>query len=562
MKEVFIIITIKSNRIDVPLEDFYIGCAGDNLRSTRQFMLENSVHTNCTHRLYLTFLDGTTNHLVLDSEVTNDSTVLRWTISKEHIFKSGLITAQIKTFCEDDSVIHTPQFYLYAYDSTEYSEGFANENSEFLEYESKLNSLLNELEKMNLASFVKNDRKVAGCTLSTDITVDMLLNSLKTYPVRIFTKAPTKDTIGKVNQLGAYINYDPVAKTYSADLYLCCGITAEGGCNWAFVNSTAISDEKISSSIAQYLKEHPLDSTGADGKSAYEVAVDNGFEGTEQEWLLSLKGENGANGLDGKDGEDGFSPIIRISSTDTGYTLSITHTENFVENVPIKHGTNGKDGEKGADGKDGQDGKTPVLGVDYFTEEDKTQIVQSVIDSLGATPVFGYVDENNNVIVRGLLSDGTYNIKYELEDGTTIDIGELTLGGSEEPEINNLFNAETASLNCRIGSSGSLSAYNGMVTTDYIPVDSTMNGKNFVISGLTPVKSSAYNYYVRIGFYDENQAVISNTLMSYSEGYAGTVTAWDSDITSNNAYIRISIVVKDNVALTSDDIADLIITLE
>lgn len=29
------------------------------------------------------------------------------------------------------------------------------------------------------------------------------------------------------------------------------------------------------------------------GKSAYEVAVMNGFEGTEEEWLDSLKGENG-----------------------------------------------------------------------------------------------------------------------------------------------------------------------------------------------------------------------------------------------------------------------------
>lgn len=32
---------------------------------------------------------------------------------------------------------------------------------------------------------------------------------------------------------------------------------------------------------------------GADGKSAYEVALDNGFEGTEEEWLESLKGETG-----------------------------------------------------------------------------------------------------------------------------------------------------------------------------------------------------------------------------------------------------------------------------
>ena len=30
---------------------------------------------------------------------------------------------------------------------------------------------------------------------------------------------------------------------------------------------------------------------GKDGKSAYQIALDNGFVGTEQEWLDSLKGE-------------------------------------------------------------------------------------------------------------------------------------------------------------------------------------------------------------------------------------------------------------------------------
>lgn len=33
-----------------------------------------------------------------------------------------------------------------------------------------------------------------------------------------------------------------------------------------------------------------------DGKSAYEVALENGFEGTEQEWLESLKGDEGNTG--------------------------------------------------------------------------------------------------------------------------------------------------------------------------------------------------------------------------------------------------------------------------
>ncbi len=37
------------------------------------------------------------------------------------------------------------------------------------------------------------------------------------------------------------------------------------------------------------------------GKSAYEIAVEYGYKGTETEWLESLKGQDGLNGQDGKD---------------------------------------------------------------------------------------------------------------------------------------------------------------------------------------------------------------------------------------------------------------------
>lgn len=42
--------------------------------------------------------------------------------------------------------------------------------------------------------------------------------------------------------------------------------------------------------------------TGNDGKSAYEIAVDNGFIGTETEWLESLKGKDGV--------VIGYAPIV------------------------------------------------------------------------------------------------------------------------------------------------------------------------------------------------------------------------------------------------------------
>lgn len=43
----------------------------------------------------------------------------------------------------------------------------------------------------------------------------------------------------------------------------------------------------------------------SDGQSAYEIAVANGFEGTEAQWLESLKGEDGAPGEQGPQGPPG-----------------------------------------------------------------------------------------------------------------------------------------------------------------------------------------------------------------------------------------------------------------
>lgn len=46
------------------------------------------------------------------------------------------------------------------------------------------------------------------------------------------------------------------------------------------------------------------------GYSAYEIAVLNGFIGTEEEWLASLKGDKGEDGKDGKNGTDGKDYVL------------------------------------------------------------------------------------------------------------------------------------------------------------------------------------------------------------------------------------------------------------
>lgn len=56
--------------------------------------------------------------------------------------------------------------------------------------------------------------------------------------------------------------------------------------------------------------------TGADGKSAYQVAVDNGYIGTETEWLASLKGDIGEQGLQGERGEPGEAGYTPVKGKD------------------------------------------------------------------------------------------------------------------------------------------------------------------------------------------------------------------------------------------------------
>lgn len=74
-----------------------------------------------------------------------------------------------------------------------------------------------------------------------------------------------------------------------------------------------------------------------DGQSAYEVAKANGFVGTEQEWLDSLKVK----------GDDGYSPTITEDSnnTSTVYKLNITHADNTVTTTPNLKGARGNDGQ-------------------------------------------------------------------------------------------------------------------------------------------------------------------------------------------------------------------------
>jgi alpha-tubulin suppressor-like RCC1 family protein len=71
----------------------------------------------------------------------------------------------------------------------------------------------------------------------------------------------------------------------------------------------------IDSTSGKFKVDPTAGQPGADGKSAYEIAVANGFVGTEAEWLASLNGSDGAAGVNGTDGS-----IVSVTQTATSGT--------------------------------------------------------------------------------------------------------------------------------------------------------------------------------------------------------------------------------------------------
>jgi len=91
----------------------------------------------------------------------------------------------------------------------------------------------------------------------------------------------------------------------------------------------------------------PLSFFAADGKSSYDLAVENGFTGTVQQWLLSLVGPTGPTGPTGATGK-GIASIMKTSTIGNLDTYTITYTDNATVTFTV---TNGSNGVKGADGK-------------------------------------------------------------------------------------------------------------------------------------------------------------------------------------------------------------------
>ena len=153
---------------------------------------------------------------------------------------------------------------------------------------------------------------------------------------------------------------------------------------------------------------------GADGKSAYEIAVINGFVGTETEWLASLKGADGAQGEKGDKGDPGADGVqgeqgpegpqgIQGEKGDKGDAF--TYADFTQEQLAALKGEKGDKGDTGAQGPQGIRGEKGETGdfnigqtYDNLNTDDKT--------------VLGAINELCGLLSKLIPADGTADTMF------------------------------------------------------------------------------------------------------------------------------------------------------
>lgn len=139
---------------------------------------------------------------------------------------------------------------------------------------------------------------------------------------------------------------------------------------------------------------------GVNGKSAYEIAVDNGYPGTEQAWLASLKGDKGDTGEPGAAGEKG-------EPGEKGDT-----------------GAAGKDGRDGTTGRDGVNGASAYeIAVQHGYSGSETAWLESLHGADGAdgfSPVAKV--EKSGSVVTITITDANGTTIATLTEGAAVDL--------------------------------------------------------------------------------------------------------------------------------------------
>lgn len=193
--------------------------------------------------------------------------------------------------------------------------------------------------------------------------------------------------------------------------------------------------------------------------------------------------------------------------------------------------------------------------------------------------VYGNVDSGNNIVLQGELADGTYSVKYEMEDGKTVNIGNLVLDTNVYYSITKNLTECTISNNATQAIKGK--SYSATITAndgyELKSVTVTMGGSavsvtngvinianvtgNIVITAVAEVTGPAYTNQIPISIGTDGKPFVgTNGEKGYKTGYrlslsGGGETAQDgTEVTGFIPVTKNSVLRIKNIAYENDTV--------
>lgn len=108
-------ITIQSGKMTIPEEDRFVGFAGDNSGNSKTFVIPGRGNDSGVFSLCLRFDDDSVRVIELTKSLIGSDLNLIWQIRSEHLLKSGIVMAQVKSVDPFNTVRHsTCDYFLVA----------------------------------------------------------------------------------------------------------------------------------------------------------------------------------------------------------------------------------------------------------------------------------------------------------------------------------------------------------------------------------------------------------------------------------------------------------------
>ena len=143
---------------------------------------------------------------------------------------------------------------------------------------------------------------------------------------------------------------------------------------------------------------------GSHGLSAYEIAQEAGFTGTEAEWLASLVGTPGQDGIDGDQGAPGINGQSAYDlAVESGFEGTLEDWLVSLVGAKGQDGVDGINGTDGTNGTDGQNGKSAYeLAVELGFEGDEATWMLSLKGEDGVDGIDGVTQNATTITFTGL----------------------------------------------------------------------------------------------------------------------------------------------------------------